>query len=353
MQPVYTHNSLPGRRGDFLTWRIIQFLFWLVGIVLLIILFYKPGLGTLLFWNVLIPLAPALLVLCTGIWRNICPLGTTSLLPDRLGISRGLKIPARVQPVLHLTGLILLLVIIPLRHVLFNHDGIATGLLIMGLATLAFAGGILFERKSAWCSGLCPVHPVEKLYGSGVAFTLTNAHCADCVKCSVPCPDSSPVTKPFLLHRSAVTKATEFLLAGAFPGYIWGWFHTPEYTGAEGWKHLDIIYGLPLAGSACSFVFYLLLTRLFPNQQNRVIRLFAAAAVSCYYWYRLPLLFGFNQDEPHHLLIDLSPVLPYWSITVFTVLTTAFFTWWILIRKRERSSWSFRPGPAKKKEASR
>lgn len=339
--------TLPSH-GALLFWKILQAVLWLTGIALLLIMFFEPPTGVTLFWNILIPAAPALLVIGTGVWRNICPLGTTALLPDRAGLSKKLKLSSSGRAVYHLIGVILLLLIIPLRHVLFNTDGQATALIILALGIPAVITGFVYERKSGWCSGLCPVHPVEKLYGSGVAFSLPNAHCNECVKCSVPCPDSTTVKSPFLNHNSVVTRATELLLAGGFPGYVWGWFHVPDYTGLQGWNNLDTIYGYPVTGALATMLLYLLLTWFFQSHnKGTIISLFAAAAVSCYYWFRLPILFGFGKLNTNGMLVDLSSSLPGWSMTALTIVTTGFFFWWLVIRKKRKISWSLRPAYAK------
>lgn len=320
-------------------WKGIQQLCWVAGFALLITLFINPGLGITLFWNGLIPLAPAILVLAPGIWRNICPLGTTSLLADRFGVAGKLKLSPVDQAKLHLAGVLILFLIIPMRHILFNTDGIATGLILLMLGAAAFGSGLFFTRKSGWCSGICPVHPVEKLYGSNPSASMINAHCADCIRCSVPCPDSTPVSKPFLQGQ----QFTAFLLVGAFPGYIWGWFQTPDYTGNEGWAHIGTIYGWPAIGGLVTGLLFLLLRKLFPAKENRIIRAFAASAVSCYYWFRLPLLFGFDQQDTHSRLLDLHQSIPHWVITLFALLLITFFCWWILIRNNRKNSWSVRP----------
>ncbi|MBI5858834.1 MAG: hypothetical protein HZB42_14480 [Sphingobacteriales bacterium] len=343
MTQNHSQSSFLPMSRSLMFWKIFQVICWLAGIALLLVMFVNPSTGVMIFWNILIPVAPALLVIGTGVWRNVCPLGTTALLPDRLGFSKKIKLSSKMQAVLHLIAVLLLLLIIPLRHVLFNQDGQATALIILGLGVMAMFTGFMFERKSGWCSGLCPVHPVEKLYGSGVAFSLPNAHCSECVRCSVPCPDSTQVSKPFLSQNNAVTKATELVLLGCFPGYVWGWFHTPDYTGAEGWSRLNIVYGYPLLGAAASLLIYFLLNWFFKKHNKVIIGVFATAAVSCYYWFRLPILFGFGKLETHGMLVDLSNTIPGWSITAFTSLTTLFFFWWMVIRKKERISWSVRP----------
>jgi hypothetical protein len=183
---------------------------------------------------------------------------------------------------------------------------------------------------------------VEKLYGSGVAFSLPNAHCNECVKCSVPCPDSTTNLTPRALPGSTAM-ATEILLVGAFPGYIWGWFQLPDYTANEAWGNLLIVYGYPLFGGAVSVLLYLILKKRFGKHKKIINSLFAAAAVSCYYWFRLPQLFGFSSMHTNGTLINLTKYLPGWNMNVLNLATTAFFLWWMVIRNRVRRSWSVRP----------
>ena len=48
-------------------------------------------------------------------------------------------------------------------------------------------------------------------------------------------------------------------MAGGFAGFIWGWFQVPDFSGDEGWRHLDLAYGLPLGGLAVTLALFLLL----------------------------------------------------------------------------------------------
>jgi len=175
-----------------MVWRIGQTIVWFAGAAILFCLFYFPSFGVLLFWNILIPLAPALFVVAPGLWRNTCPLATTVLLPRHAGLSKKRKLSAAQTGTLNLVGVIALYAIVPLRHAVFNSSGAATALLIVSMAFIGVAVGFGYEWKSAWCSGLCPVHPVEKLYGANVSFSSPNAHCDRCMNCVVPCPDSTP-----------------------------------------------------------------------------------------------------------------------------------------------------------------
>ena len=71
-----------------LIWRIVQTLMWLVGVIIVFNLIFYPTLGIHLFWNVLIPVAPVLLVVAVGIWRNVCPMASTALYARHMGFSK-------------------------------------------------------------------------------------------------------------------------------------------------------------------------------------------------------------------------------------------------------------------------
>lgn len=342
MEKTATLLISPSSTPSLLFWKILKTLFWFVGVGLLLIMLFFPSLGITLFWNILIPVAPALLVIGTGVWRNICPLATTAMMPNRFGFSQRRKITASQQQTLNLLGVVALFLIIPLRHVLFNISGQATALFLISVSVIAFSSGFIFESKSAWCSGLCPVHPVEKFYGSGVAFSLPNAQCNTCVKCSVPCPDSTKNFTPAAL-KSTKSKVAEILLVGAFPGYIWGWFHVPDYSATFALHNYYIVYAYPILGGIITLSLYILLINRFQNNKKLILNLFAAAAVSCYYWYRLPQLFGFSSLPGNGILINLKGHLPTWSMHVLNLVTSAFFVWWMVIAHKKYRSWSIRP----------
>ena len=342
MEKAARFSISPSSTYSLLFWKIVKTLFWFVGVDLLLIMLFYPSLGITLFWNILIPAAPALFVFCTGIWRNICPLATTSMMPDKLGFSQKKKLTPTQQQTLNLLGVVMLFLIIPLRHVVFNMSGQATALFIISLSIIAFSAGWIFESKSAWCSGFCPVHAVEKFYGSNPVLSLPNAQCNTCVKCSVPCPDSTKNFSP-TTSKSIKSKVTEMLLVGGFPGYIWGWFHVPDYPLSFALHQYYNVYAYPAIGGLITFCLYILLKNCFQNNRRLIMNLFAAAAVSCYYWFRLPQLFGFSNLETNGVLVNLKGYLPGWSMSILNLVTTAFFVWWMVIANKKYKSWSARP----------
>ena len=330
-------------------WRMVQFLVWLIGAGILTCLLFFPAMGILLFWNILIPIAPFLFVVAVGIWRNVCPLATTNLLPRHLGLSKRKKLSPKQIGILNIIATFALFIIVPLRHALFNRSGIATGILIISMAVIGVTLGFFYEWKSAWCSGLCPIHPVEKLYGGNVFMSMPNANCETCMNCVIPCPDSTPNVNPLTAHKTEYNVLSGLMIIGGLPGFIWGWFHVPDATSITTIENFLSVYEIPMVGLATTAIIYFNLNRLVKVQHKRkLISLFAAAGVSCYYWYRLPSLIGFGQFADDGLLIDLSHSLPVWTVAMMRIITTGFFFYWLVIRKPNHQPWVIRPAFARK-----
>ncbi len=337
----------PGSPMPFRTtsnWRISQVIVWLVGIGILFNLIFYPKLGIHLFWNILIPVAPALLVVAIGVWRNVCPLATSALLPARFNFSKGIKLSRQQTGTLNLISVIALLLIAPLRHTLFDTNGLATAILIISVATLAFAMGSLFEWKSGWCSSLCPIHPVEKLYGQKNGIPLSNAQCGSCFKCVAPCPDSTPGIHPMSVKKNRSHQIAGFLMVGAFPGFIWGWFQVPDATGTITFDELLLAYLWPLLGMLVSGLLFYGVKQIV--KEKTLVPIFSALSVSCYYWFRIPALVGYGMYPHDGMLIDLSGVIPHWLVTFSALAFSAFFFWWFVFRQQKPTRWGTRPAYA-------
>ena len=336
-----TQNSENHPRG----WRLLQGLVWTIGLGLVVLLLAWPVAGLHAFWNILIPVAPVLVAVAPGLWRNVCPLASTALVARHVGFSNRRQLSRQAQGRLLLGGVILLFLIVPLRHVILDTSSAGTAITLILIAILSANLGTHFEWKSAWCSGLCPVHGVERLYGSEPAFTFDNAHCTECARCVSMCPDSTPGADPLLdVNSGRPQRIAGFLMIGAFPGFVWGWFHVPDWRGIEGWRHLDVAYGIPLgAGLVTLIAFAAILPWVHGDVRRFLVRIFAAAAIACYYWYRVPALFGFGPLPGDGMLVDLRGTLPesfpFWC----RVLTTTFFAWWLVGRRGGRRAWARRP----------
>ena len=327
--------------------RIVQLIVFILGSSIIYHLIFNPTLGTHLMWDVLIPIAPALLVVATGLWRNICPLALVALFPRHIDRSKKIKLTALQIDKLNLIGILILFSVIPLRHAIFNTDGLATALLLLSLASIAFIGGLFFDWKSAWCSGLCPIYPVERLYGQNTKMTLPNAHCTQCSNCVTPCPDSTSITYKYST-KNVYKKISGLLLIGAFPGFIYGWFQVPDYYHMPNISELITIYQIPMLWSLATMSLFLLLKEFIKIET--LVSIFAASSVSCYYWFRIPALFGFGIFPEDGMIMNLTHIVPSWFMIVITFSTTLFFFWWIVFSKQDKKSWMIRPAFVKNKK---
>lgn len=320
-------------------WRLLQGVFFSIGTGILLALLLWPALGLHLLWNVLIPVAPALLVLAPGLWRNVCPMGTASMLPYHAGLSRRKRISVKWQGRLFVGAVVLLLVIVPLRHTMLDTSGLITGIVLLAVALLAAGLGAVFDGKSAWCSGLCPVYPVELLYGSRPLTTVRNSHCRECSACVAPCADSRAGAAPHDVGRSGLARVTAAVFTGGFPGFIIGWYQVPTWQPAEGLRNLHLAYAWPLGGMVISLVLYLILWNAYPSRQRGLGLLFAVAAVSAYYWFKLPVMLGIG-DKGSALVPGLS-LLPQWAMWPLRVGVIALFG--VLLLRPARAAWTLRP----------
>ena len=174
-------------------WRLAQGLGLLVTGALIVGLFSAPESALGLLWNVLIPILPATFLLSPLIWRALCPLATLNLLPNGLFAAR--TMPAALQKTLGTAGIALLLILVPARRFLFNEEGAILGIVILAVGALALGLGAIYPQKAGFCNTLCPVLPVEKLYGQHPLVAMKDTRCASCVRC-VPkgCLDLAPQT---------------------------------------------------------------------------------------------------------------------------------------------------------------
>ena len=326
-------------------WRIAQLLVWGVGATILTCLLFFPKIGVLLFWNILIPIAPFLFVVSVGIWRNVCPLATTNLLPRHFGWSKRKKLTIRQVGIFNLIAVIALYIIVPLRHTIFNNNGMATGIMIVVMTTIGVSLGFIYEWKSAWCSGLCPVHPVEKLYGANVLLSMPNANCDHCQNCVIPCPDSTPNMTPTSATKTMYHRISGWLIVAGLPGFIWGWFNVPDNTSSiHSLNDIASVYIHPLIGFGISIIAYWLLSKIVGDiYEKRLTSIFAAAGVSMYYFYRIPALIGFGKFNQDGLLINLNGVIPNWVPHALTFISTIFFFYWLVVRQPNQTSWVVRP----------
>ena len=285
-------DALAGNgRASFL-WRVAQ----LVGLTAMLVLIAALLLGSetalTVLWNVLIPLVPASLLISPALWRNTCPLATLNMLPNGLAGRRQLTtVGARGYGAV---GMVLLFVLVPARRFLFNTDALALAVVIIAVALLALVLGMVFDAKAGFCNAICPVLPVERLYGQRPLFSIGNARCASCTLCTRSgCIDLGP-QKSIAQTLGRARQSRAWLLkpfgifAAAFPGFVIGYYTTPDVPlAAAGGVYLHV-----LVWAALSYVVTAVAVRLLGLSSSVTLIVLAGAAVAFYYWFGAPVIAG-------------------------------------------------------------
>lgn len=245
----------------------------------------SPELSLDILWNAVIPVLPAVFMVSPALWRNVCPLATLNTLS---GHARGKrKTDGRLLTAAGVVGMVLFFVMVPARRFLFNTDGPMLAGTIVVVAVLALALGFVFASKAGFCNGVCPVLPVEKLYGQRPLIRLGNPRCQPCIKCTrVGCMDRVPnEAARETLGAKADSKAwllTPFgMFAGAFPGFVWGYFTLTDVPLVEaGAVYVHVFQWMSISYAATVSIVWV--GRV---SSEWMLRLLAVFALGLYYWY--------------------------------------------------------------------
>jgi NADPH-dependent 2,4-dienoyl-CoA reductase/sulfur reductase-like enzyme/ferredoxin len=269
-------------------WDGLRVLSILAGLALCVSLIVWPSVGLFALWGVLVPLLPLLFFIAPGLWRNICPLAASNQVPRRFGFTRARTLHPSVRAYGFLVPIALFLTIVPARKVLFNTNGLATGLLLLACGSAAFLGGMVFKGKSGWCSSFCPLLPVQRVYGQTPFVVVRNSHCEPCVGCAKNCYDFNPQVAQLadLYDADPYRGAYRKIFAGALPALILA-FYTVD--AASGWDILGMYgtFGLYILGGIGAFF---VLDSVLRVSTAAVAVVFGAAALDLYYWFTWPYL---------------------------------------------------------------
>lgn len=309
-------GASPGRPGVAAGrwWAVVQALGLTLTAVLLGGLVWAPELTLGLFWKVLIPLVPASLLVSPLLWRNVCPLATLNLLLDAPG---GLKQRARVAKLAPVVGIVLLAVMVPARRFLFNQDGTALALVILAVALLAVLLGVLFDAKAGFCAGICPVLPVERLYGQSPLIGVPHARCPACTACAKACIDLAPRSSARRMLGPRRGRGSWLLtpfgsFAAAFPGFVMGYFTLSDASLSQAgavYLHVGI-------WTAASWAVVAALALATGGSPARWLPTLGAVAAGLYYWFAAPDLgttLGLAEAAGSHLRVAaLGLVVAWW-----------------------------------------
>lgn len=312
-------------------WSFLQIAVFAIGVFIVSMLLIKPVLGLFLLWDVLIPVAPLLLLIAPGIWRNVCPMATFSMLPHKFNFSMDKTLSRKWQGRFLIIAILLLMMIVPLRHVVLDKYGLITGIVLLFVAVAAFILGLVFDRKSGWCSGLCPVYPVEMLYGSRPLLRVSNKQCRTCTNCVTPCRDAKKGITPADASRIKSVRIAALMFVGCFPGFVLGWYLVPPSTSSTLGPAILESYLWTYSSAIGSLLVFVILYQVYGNTNNWLARMYAASAISVYYWFKLPGMLGLSGDTSH-ALISLAGMVPDISIWILRACSITFFIYFLMAR---------------------
>ena len=265
-------------------WQALRALSLLGAIGLAVALVVAPDDGLYVLWRIVIPALPLVWLVVPGLWRNLCPLSASNQTPRVLGLSKALSAPAWLKEYGFVIAAGLFILFVSLRKVGLDDSGPASALLLLGALAGGFAGGMLLKGKSGWCSSICPLLPIQRLYGQTPYKLVANSHCAPCVGCTKSCYDFNPRAAYLAdLHDpDPYWGGYRKLFAAAFPGLVLAFFTLPE---ARGGSEIASLYGqlaLYLAGSVAIFF---ALDSLLKVSSHKLTALSAATGFSLFYWH--------------------------------------------------------------------
>ena len=313
------------RRVPVGAWRGLRLVSVALFLGLCVALFARPAGGLFFFWNVLVPLLPLTFLLAPGLWRNVCPLAAANQAPRVLGFTRGKPQPAFLRSRGYIVAIALFVLIVTARRPLLDENGAALAGLLLAAITAAFVTGSIWKGKSGWCSSICPLLPVQRLYGQTPLVTVPNSHCQPCVGCTKNCYDFNPgaAYQADMHEPDPDWSAPRRLFAGAFPGIIYGFFSlSPQADTVHTYSHILLWAAI---GAGISFA----ADALLPLTQSQVAALGGAAAANLFYWYQAPKLADTWGEVLNTDLGWLSPVVRV-AVPVITV------TWLVRTFRAER-----------------
>jgi len=282
-QPVFPNYMEIHRRVPVRAWHAIRVVSVIAYVALCVGLFVRPAGGLFWFFKVIVPLLPITFFVAPGLWRNICPLAASNQAPRVLGFTRGFTPPQWLRSYGYIVAIVLFFGITSARLAVFNAGARATGILLSLTIINAFAAGLYFKGKSGWCSSICPLLPLQRVYGQTPFVTVPNSHCQPCVACTKNCYDFKPrVAYQADLHDPDPRwSSPRKLFAAALPGFVLGFFtlvNSTDLTRLQIYERLALYF----FGSIGSFF---VVDALLPLSVAMITALYASVAISIFYWY--------------------------------------------------------------------
>jgi NADPH-dependent 2,4-dienoyl-CoA reductase/sulfur reductase-like enzyme/ferredoxin len=288
--------------------------------------FIAPSTGLRIVWGIGIPLLPILFFVAPGLWRNICPLAASKQTPRVLGWTRALEAPAWLKRYGYLISITLFVLFITLRKVGLQTNGPWSGALLLFALVSGFTGGMFLKGKSGWCSSICPLLPVQRIYGQTPFALVGNSHCQPCVGCTKNCYDFNPKVAYLADLNDEDTEwyAGRKAFIAAFPGLILGFFKVADVPAIS----VPAMYGQLALYAGVSALAFIAADAFVPVSSHKLTTLWAAAALNIFYWFGFPVIYKAITNQP-------VPSAATWAARVVVFGLTAF--WVVRTYLKERA----------------
>src|SRR3954470_23262598 len=229
LPPFPNYTQIPSRL-PISVWQLLRVCSLIGALVVVLLLVAVPDTGLFVMWKVVIPLLPLLFMTAPGLWRNLCPLAASNQMPRWLGITKGLTAPKWLREYGYVIAFSLFIGFVALRKLGMDDSGPWSALLLIGAMTAGFTGGMVLKGKSGWCSTVCPLLPVQRIYGQTPFALVGNNHCQPCVGCAKSCYDFNPRAAYLadLNDADGYWAGYRKFFVGGFPGLVLGFFETAD-----------------------------------------------------------------------------------------------------------------------------
>ena len=169
------------------------------------------------FWTMLLPLLPvSIVIMGFPNWRRICPLAFFGEIGRKLNRGTQRRVPKWLERWFFPFTFGFLVVMLVLRLVATNGDGVWLAGLLIALAMAALLTNLIFTGKT-WCNFICPVGLVERIYTEPNSLPpASNSQCVRCTACKKHCPDIDQENA----YWQDVTSPGRRVAMYAFPGLV-------------------------------------------------------------------------------------------------------------------------------------
>jgi len=309
-------------------WHVLRLISLAIFAILIGGLWHYPEISLAVFWGIAIPSLPLVFWLLPGLWRNLCPLAASNQLPRLFNFSLAREVPPTIKRYASVIGLVLLFSAIPLRKLILNDDAWALSIMLIGIISLAFIGGLLFKGKSGWCGSFCPLLPVQRLYGQTPLANVNNSHCAPCIGCTKNCFDFNPQVAYLadLYDKDPVMAGDRKFFAGMMPGLILAYFYMPYSPEIPAYQ-LYLQFGFYcLIGIGA----YQVIETILKFSPQKCTALFALISINIFYWYASVILFQTITSLSAYTL----PEWPIWALRSTVLIISIIWFWKTIVKEK-------------------